>query len=345
MTTSTFIKIPFDIEHWRKEGIKRYPHGLPRAYSNDPRQWIFHGHPCALLTWNATKGQCEEVSPRQDSQVIQIAVLRLLGYRWPSESLLAENLDPMQNILIHRSRQLATVRLESGIFPLYPGEQRRAALDDLKKVIELSYSDCNEESQNPFRAKSRSELYSYLQNEFFIEHCKLFLKRPFIWHLWDGEKDGFSVLLNYHDLDAQKLQMLLTEYLEPWCQRQKKKGAIRKYTAAVRFKHELEAIQKGEEPYDIFVRWKRLAEQCIGWNPDQKDGVRLNIRPFVLAKDSKYKGAGLFRSWSKGMISWKTDRGKEEVENDFFSAFNGKRVNQHHLSLRIKQKVKSARTE
>lgn len=59
-------------------------------------------------------------------------------------------------------------------------------------------------------------------------------------------------------------------------------------------------ILEGEPPFDIFVRWKTLAEQPTGWAPDLNDGVRLNVRPFV--------EAGVLRS--KFNVHWKKDRGK-----------------------------------
>ena len=62
----------------------------------------------------------------------------------------------------------------------------------------------------------------------------------------------------------------------------------------------LKLILEGEPPYDIYVRWKSLAEQPIGWDPDLNDGVRVNIRPFVTA--------GVMRS--KFTIHWNKDRGK-----------------------------------
>ena len=78
-------------------------------------------------------------------------------------------------------------------------------------------------------------------------------------------------------------------------------------------KKRLEAILKGEPPFDIFVRWKPIHEQPIGWEPDINDGVRLNIRPFM-AKDipGGKKGAGILRV--KPKISWKKDRGKEVLK-------------------------------
>ena len=38
-------------------------------------------------------------------------------------------------------------------------------------------------------------------------------------------------------------------------------------------------VIEGEPPYDIFVRWKPLHHQPIGWEPEIDDGVRLNIHP------------------------------------------------------------------
>ena len=70
--------------------------------------------------------------------------------------------------------------------------------------------------------------------------------------------------------------------------------------AALDLQKKLIAIREGEPPYDIYVRWKPLAEQPIGWNPDLNDGVRLNIRPWVTA--------GVLRK--RFTINWNKDRGK-----------------------------------
>jgi len=80
----------------------------------------------------------------------------------------------------------------------------------------------------------------------------------------------------------------------------------------------LKNIIAGEPPYDLFIRWKGLANQAIGWNPDINDGVRLNCRPFVAATLSRgKKGAGLFRG--RFNVKWEKDRGKEPLrpEADF----------------------------
>lgn len=118
-------------------------------------------------------------------------------------------------------------------------------------------------------------------------------------------------------------------------------GADIRLTAAENLKFQLEAILEGEKGLDIFVRWKSLEEQSIGWNPDLNDGVRLNIRPFMLSKDVGKKGAGVLRA--KPNIHWRNDRG---TDSDFAPWFDlgleyggkqGDRINEHHLSLAEKK--------
>lgn len=89
----------------------------------------------------------------------------------------------------------------------------------------------------------------------------------------------------------------------------------------------LELILEGEPPYDIFVRWKPLAQQPIGWNPDLNDGVRLNIRPFMTAEVLRHNKK------PKLNIAWDKDRGKDVESAPWFGVFGGDRINDHHLTL------------
>lgn len=55
-------------------------------------------------------------------------------------------------------------------------------------------------------------------------------------------------------------------------------------------------ILEGEPPFDLFIRWKPLAEQPIGGDSDINDGVRLNARPFMASDiPGGKKSAGIFR--------------------------------------------------
>jgi hypothetical protein len=151
---------------------------------------------------------------------------------------------------------------------------------------------------------------------------KLFHHRPFIWHIWDGLKDGFAALVNYHKLDRANLERLIYTYLGDWIRMQERaaadgaQGADERLAAAKGLKTKLEAILEGEAPLDIFVRWKPIEQQPIGWEPDLNDGVRLNIRPFLLAGDVGKKGAGILRA--KPNIHWKKDRGKDVESAPWF---------------------------
>ena len=52
VTNATLVKVPFDLDHWKKIAADQYPNGLPEPYSDDPTQWIFHGDPCRSVVWN-----------------------------------------------------------------------------------------------------------------------------------------------------------------------------------------------------------------------------------------------------------------------------------------------------
>lgn len=169
----------------------------------------------------------------------------------------------------------------------------------------------------------------WLRDGFFVQHCSLFHKRPFIWHIWDGLKDGFSALVNYHQLDAACLDRLIYTYLGSWITIQRAErdagvaGADARLVAAINLQKKLEAIRDGEPPYDIYVRWKPLSEQPMGWNPDLNDGVRINIRPFVTA--------GILRS--RFTINWNKDRGTNPDGSE--------RFNDPHYSLAEKREART----
>jgi hypothetical protein len=177
------------------------------------------------------------------------------------------------------------------------------------------------------------DLSEWLREGFFSQHCRLFNNRPFIWHLWDGRKDGFSVLVNYHKLDRQLLERLIYTYLGAWIQAQQDAaradvhGADVRLAAAQELKRKLEAILTGGPPYDIYVRWKPMAEQPLGWQPDLNDGVRLNVRPFVMA--------GVLRS--KFNVNWNKDRGTDPKPN---ASGTTERLNDPHLTLEEKRKAR-----
>ena len=351
VTSATLDKVAFDLAHWQRVAAEKYPDGLPEPESDDPTQWLFHGR------------------PEESTAPLQVAVARLLGYRWPAElddtgrvgrvceSHQSEGQDmvgladsahpttPMRlsqraRALVQRCDELAKFADSDGIvcIPSVRGEE--PAAERLQGVLRTSYDKkwsnaILHDLMTADECKPGTSLDDWLRTAFFEQHCKLFHNRPFIWHIWDGRKDGFSCLVNYHKLNYKTLENLTYAYLGDWIKAQAaaakhgKPGADLRLAAAQELQNELKLILEGEPPYDIFVRWKPIHEQVIGWNPDLNDGVRVNIRPFV--------EAGVLRK--EPNIGWSKDRGKEpERDADEFpwfwknGEFTGERVNDYHLT-------------
>ena len=330
------INVPFDVEHWKKVAKEKYPNGLPKPYSDDPTQWIFHGHPA------------------QSDNPLQVAVARLLNYQWPAETDSDMELSDEARSWIEKTKTLADFVDDDGIVCLSAVRGEKPAHERLEALLHAAYGDAWSSSiRNKLLEQANCKnktLDVWLREKFFEQHCKLFQHRPFIWHIWDGLKDGFSALVNYHMLDKKNLERLIYTYLDDWIRTQSLQqadgtdGATERLTAAENLKQRLEQILEGQAPYDIFVRWKPLDQQAIGWNPDINDGVRLNIRPFLTVTDVVKKGAGILRA--KPNIHWKKDRGKDVESAPWYKLgleYDGKegdRINDHHLTLKVKHDLR-----
>ena len=348
----TILQVPFDKEKWKKVAAKKYPYGLPKPYSDDPTQWIFHGHPCGSVVFNEHTGLLEHGSLRIDNTVLQVAVVRLLGYRWPAEQDPEMELSDESREWVKRCEALLPFADRDGIVCIPPVRGEAGAADRLLDLLAAAYGD-----QWSMDILSRlleqvdhagKTLETWLRDKFFSQHCKLFHHRPFIWHIWDGLRDGFSALVNYHRLDRKNLETLTYTYLGDWISRQKQDldggidGAAEKLAAAENLKKRLELILEGEKPYDIFIRWKPIEQQPIGWDPDLNDGVRLNIRPFLAVPPVGKKGAGILRD--KPNINWNKDRGKDVPSAPWYHKFKGDRINYHHLTLAEKRIAREERS-
>ncbi|EOW9214508.1 BREX-1 system adenine-specific DNA-methyltransferase PglX [Vibrio anguillarum] len=348
-------KIPFDYQKWLNLANIEYPNGLPQPYSDDLTQWTFHGHPCASVIWDEESKATALANLRQDDTVLQVSVARLLGYQWPAELDTEMELAPEMREVMKKNADFAGLIDDDGIVCIPAVRGEKTAAKRLEAILHKAYGDewTSSVEQNLLKAVKAKDLESWLRDKFFDQHCKLFQHRPFIWQVWDGLKDGFSALVSYHKLDYKGLERLIYTYLDDWISTQKrdladgKDGADIRLTAAENLKKQLEAILEGEKGLDIFVRWKPLAEQPIGWNPDLNDGVRLNIRPFMLAKDVGKKGAGVLRG--KPNINWNKDRGTDVASAPWFDLGpvygekKGSRINDHHLTLAEKKAAREAK--
>lgn len=346
----------FDFARWQQVAAERYPHGLPKPYSNDPTQWIFHGHPCGSVVWDEDSKRTADGPLRVEANVLQIAVARLLGYRWPAESDNKMELSGEAREWITRSKALVAHADKDGIVCLPPVGREASASDRVLNLLADAYGAdwSNDVLAQLLTAADHAgkSLETWLRDKFFTQHCALFGNRPFVWQIWDGLRDGFSALVNYHKLDYKTLEALIYTYLGDWISRQKRDaesgvdGAQEKLAAAEALKKRLELILAGEAPYDIFVRWKPIEQQPIGWNPDLNDGVRLNIRPFLSVPDVGKRSAGVLRDKPKS-LHWEKDRGIDVPSAPWYELglqYGGKvgdRINDHHLSLAEKQAARA----
>jgi len=378
VTNASMVKVSFDLEYWQKIAAKEHPNGLPEPYSDDPTQWLFHGHPCGSVRWIDSAKRLKVGSlPHAEATVLQVAVARLLGYRWPAEHDTEMRLSAESRSLVARCTELNRFADEDGIVCLSPIHAEAPASQRVINLLACAYGNhWSAAKLNELLAASDcagKTLEDWLRDKFFEQHSALFHHRPFIWHIWDGRRDGFNALVNYHRLAApngegrRTLEKIIYTYLGDWITQQRRdqqaqvEGADARLAAALHLQEELKKILEGEPPYDLFVRWKPLHEQPIGWDPDINDGVRLNIRSFMTARplSTKARNACILRATPKS-IKWDKDRGKEpertkedypwfwgwdEKMQDFAGGktFDGNRWNDLHYSNAFKQAARQRR--
>ncbi|WP_366656605.1 SAM-dependent methyltransferase [Fodinicurvata sp. EGI_FJ10296] len=327
ITNATLTKVPFNLKKWQDVFDKKYKCGLPLPTSPDPTQWLFHGHPR-----NARSG----VS-------LHVALARISGYRWPAESDDRMHLSDEARAWIVEASELPPAD-NDGLVGVPPVAGEKSLADRLRRYLAAAFgadwsdalerrlvSDADELLDK--KVARDGSLETWLRDRAFRQHCALFGQRPFLWHISDGLKDGFSVLAHYHRFDQANLRKLTYTLLGDWLARAKAEGNTLRYEKGRELQQKLEKILEGEQPYDIFVRWKPLAQQPLGWDPDLDDGVRQNIRPFI-------KAGVLTHDLSK--ILKDKDRGNDAPSAPWYEVFKGERRNDHHTTLAEKRAARVA---
>src|SRR5262249_22540776 len=147
VTNATFVKVPFDLARWQAVAAEHYPNGVPEPHSDDPTQWLFKGDIAA------------------STDPLQVAVARLLGYRWPGQSKEGDAIDRLADkdgivcIPAVRGKTPAAERLLEVLRSAYGASWTAALLDKL-----LTDTGC----------KAGTTLDDWLRNQFFEQHCKGF---------------------------------------------------------------------------------------------------------------------------------------------------------------------------
>lgn len=315
VTNRTLTDVAFDKAHWQRVAEKQ--DAIRPSISENPhpfRQRNFTGY-----------------GPPAHATHIHLA--RYLGMRWPTEEPRPTAAAPWC-IFLHDA-------------PNAPPEQT------VSGWLEALHADARRD-QNlgaSVAAMGDAERYAWLRDAFFEEHCRLFLARPFLWHIWDGTPDGFSVIVRYHQLTHAHLQRLI-EAVDAWidhvphraCSRFDSDASPRpaspaqdvaRLTDAARGLHtRLTQILRGEPPYDLHIRWKPPHAQPTRWRLDLNDGLRVHLRPFLTGPSVSHKGCGILRHRPK--VHYRPDRGHDPADGPW-AAYNlaqglhaGARVNDRH---------------
>jgi hypothetical protein len=351
VTNQTLRKVSFDVDKWRKIAATSYPNGFTLRQSSDPTQWLFAGH------------------PKCSNYPLQVAIARLVGYQWPRQTGFS-----LPDCPAIGPDGLEKHMDSDGIVCLNSLAGKPSAADRLRALLADAYGKEWSAVKLKQLLGDCETLEEWLRDRFFEEHCAIFHQRPFVWHIWDGRKDGFHALVNYRRLAAAQgegrktLEKLIYTNLGNWIQRQRdevkdgKEGADARLAAAVNLQIELEKILTGEKPYDLFVRWKPLYDQPTGWEPDINDGVRVNIRTWLIAKpyQPSRRDASILRVTPR--VLYGRDRGKDphrrkadfpwlwswdQRTDDFVGGndFDGARWNDLHYSLSMKREAREKKRE
>lgn len=310
VTNRTLTDVPFDLAFWQQQATTS-PHN-PIENPTPFRQRSFQGS-----------------APAPYTATIQLA--RFLGYRWPTESRARTPEHARWYLLLHEQHHAEDPTVE-----------------DFHASLVHERAEPGHTSSDALSADVQS-LRAWLRDQFFEEHCRLFLERPFLWHIWDGEPDGFAIILRYHRLDRAGLHTILHGPLARWLQSLQPQNSSRTpadrerlFTAATKLQQRLQAIHTGKAPYDVFVRWKPASAQPQGWDPDWNDGVRVNLRPFLEDPPVQTAGAGILRH--RPRVHYGKDRGNDGPASqwpelgELHGGRRGDRINDHHPAHRTDRK-------
>lgn len=138
----------------------------------------------------------------------------------------------------------------------------------------------------------REVIRGYFLNDFFVDHCKTYQKRPIYWLFDSGKKNGFKALIYLHRYQRDLLARMRTDYVHEQQERYRTQlshlaDALEHATGAdkVRLTKQQKKIQEQSRELQTYEeKIHHLADQNIELDLD--DGVKVNYAKFgdVLAK-------------------------------------------------------------
>lgn len=133
---------------------------------------------------------------------------------------------------------------------------------------------------------------NYFLNEFYVDHCKIYQKRPIYWLFDSGKKNGFKCLIYMHRYQPDTIARIRTDYVHGQQARYRtaiedleKQIANASTSERVKLSKRLVSLQAQEQELQTYEeKIHHLADQMISIDLD--DGVKVNYAKFqdVLAK-------------------------------------------------------------
>lgn len=167
------------------------------------------------------------------------------------------------------------------------------------KFVEVVYGNDTLEDNLQFianalggKGSTREVIRDYFNNEFYVDHCKIYQKRPIYWLFSSGKKGGFKALVYMHRYKSDTIARMRTDYVHEQQARyrtviadleQRMNGASTSERVKLN-KRLIEVQAQASEILGYEEKIHHLADQMISIDLD--DGVVKNYAIFedVLAK-------------------------------------------------------------
>lgn len=167
------------------------------------------------------------------------------------------------------------------------------------KFIETVYGSDTLEENLKFIADAlggkgtpRDVIRSYFLNDFYVDHCKTYQKRPIYWLFDSGKKNGFKALIYMHRYQPDTIARIRTDYVHEQQSRYRtaiadleSRIAAASTAERVKLNKQLKKLQEQDAELQTYEeKIHHLADQMISIDLD--DGVKVNYAKFqdVLAK-------------------------------------------------------------
>ena len=142
------------------------------------------------------------------------------------------------------------------------------------------------------KSSSREVICNYFINDFYLDHVKIYQKRPIYWLFDSGKKNGFKCLIYMHRYQPDTIARIRTDYVHE--QQARYRTAIEEITNRiesasgsdkVKLTKKINTIKaQNDEIHAYEEKIHHLADQIVSIDLD--DGVKVNYAKFkdVLAK-------------------------------------------------------------